>query len=178
MYLPRRLEGGLQRLHTGLTRPPPFELLELFPGERLLKYFVTGGAGFIGAHLVNRLLDTTQASVTVFDNFFTGFEQAPPLNPSANTDLSSHGTPLATGDSHDRCGVPGAFLLEVGISSSYHIAKFWGLTGHPRRAVAKRSKPARTSPRRPRRDPGATATVRSDAGAAEAAGGVRETRIL
>jgi poly(hydroxyalkanoate) depolymerase family esterase len=48
----------------------------------------------------------------------------------------AHGTPLAAGDSHDQCGVPGAFLLEVGISSSYHIAKFWGLTGHPRRAAA------------------------------------------
>jgi poly(hydroxyalkanoate) depolymerase family esterase len=40
----------------------------------------------------------------------------------------AHGTPLATGSSHGHCGVPGAFLLEVGISSSYHIAKFWGLT--------------------------------------------------
>jgi poly(hydroxyalkanoate) depolymerase family esterase len=50
----------------------------------------------------------------------------------------AHGTPLAAGDSPDRCGVPGAFLLEVGISSSYHIAKFWGLTGHPRPAPAQR----------------------------------------
>jgi poly(hydroxyalkanoate) depolymerase family esterase len=37
-----------------------------------------------------------------------------------------HGTPLAlTGD--DRCGAGGAFLLEAGISSTRHIARFWGI---------------------------------------------------
>ncbi len=36
------------------------------------KYLITGGAGFVGAHMVNHLLDTTAASVTVFDNFSTG----------------------------------------------------------------------------------------------------------
>ncbi len=41
-----------------------------------------------------------------------------------------HGTPLATGNGHDECGAAGPFLLEVGISSSYHIAKFFGLTPH------------------------------------------------
>ena len=41
-----------------------------------------------------------------------------------------HGTPLATGNGHDECGAAGPFLLEVGISSSYHIAKFFGLTAH------------------------------------------------
>jgi poly(hydroxyalkanoate) depolymerase family esterase len=41
----------------------------------------------------------------------------------------AHGTPLASGDEDDECGIPDIFALEVGISSSYHIAKFWGLTG-------------------------------------------------
>jgi len=40
-----------------------------------------------------------------------------------------HGTPLATGSSDQAYGETGPFLLEVGISSSYHIAKFFGLTG-------------------------------------------------
>jgi poly(hydroxyalkanoate) depolymerase family esterase len=38
----------------------------------------------------------------------------------------AHGTPLATA-THG--GTAGPFLLEVGISSSYHIARFFGLTG-------------------------------------------------
>jgi feruloyl esterase len=41
----------------------------------------------------------------------------------------AHGTPLATGKADEQCGTAGPFLLEVGISSSYHIAKFLGLTG-------------------------------------------------
>ena len=40
----------------------------------------------------------------------------------------AHGVPLATGEADDECGAAGPFLLEVGISSSYHIAKFFGLT--------------------------------------------------
>ena len=40
----------------------------------------------------------------------------------------AHGAPLASGgDGH--CGVPGPFVLEAGISSSWHIARFWGLAG-------------------------------------------------
>jgi poly(hydroxyalkanoate) depolymerase family esterase len=39
----------------------------------------------------------------------------------------AHGTPLATGTADDTCGAAGPFLLDVGISSSYHIARFFGL---------------------------------------------------
>ncbi|HEX6611048.1 MAG TPA: hypothetical protein VF051_09745, partial [Hyphomicrobiaceae bacterium] len=38
-----------------------------------------------------------------------------------------HGVPLASGDAN--CyGRPGPFFLEAGISSTWHIAGFWGLT--------------------------------------------------
>lgn len=40
----------------------------------------------------------------------------------------AHGTPLASGEADFECGVAGPFLLDVGISSSFHIAKFFGLT--------------------------------------------------
>jgi poly(hydroxyalkanoate) depolymerase family esterase len=43
------------------------------------------------------------------------------------TDMA-HGTPLGTGDNDERYGAQGAFLIEAGISSSYHIANFFGLT--------------------------------------------------
>jgi UDP-glucose 4-epimerase len=36
------------------------------------RYFVAGGAGFIGSHLTKRLLQDPAASVTVFDNFSSG----------------------------------------------------------------------------------------------------------
>ena len=52
-----------------------FQALDLSAGGGTIvkaKYFITGGAGFIGAHLVNHLLDATDADVTVFDNFSTG----------------------------------------------------------------------------------------------------------
>jgi feruloyl esterase len=40
----------------------------------------------------------------------------------------AHGTPLATADNENNYGATGPYLLEAGISSSYHIATFWGLT--------------------------------------------------
>jgi poly(hydroxyalkanoate) depolymerase family esterase len=47
----------------------------------------------------------------------------------------AHGTPLGVGDNDEPYGAQGAFLIEAGISSSYHIASFFGLTewiGQPR----------------------------------------------
>jgi poly(hydroxyalkanoate) depolymerase family esterase len=40
----------------------------------------------------------------------------------------AHGTPLGAADDDKRYGRKGPFMLEAGISSSYHIAKFFGLT--------------------------------------------------
>jgi poly(hydroxyalkanoate) depolymerase family esterase len=40
----------------------------------------------------------------------------------------AHGTPLGLAGSDERYGAEGAFLIEAGISSSYHIANFFGLT--------------------------------------------------
>jgi feruloyl esterase len=76
----------------------------------------------------------------------------------------AHGTPLATGPSDEHVGVPGDFLLDVGISSSYHIAKFWGLTGHPRAVPTRRSESASIVPAPPRQH-------NATAGTSGAAGG-------
>jgi poly(hydroxyalkanoate) depolymerase family esterase len=55
----------------------------------------------------------------------------------------AHGTPLGVGDNDERYGAQGAFLIEAGISSSYHIANFFGLTERirqPKPAVTAASK--------------------------------------
>ncbi len=59
----------------------------------------------------------------------------------AITDMA-HGTPLGLADNDQRYGVEGAFLIEAGISSSYHIAKFFGLTGWIPDAAKVAAKPA------------------------------------
>ena len=62
------------------------------------------------------------------------------------TDMA-HGTPLGTAANDQRYGMQGAFLIEAGISSSYHIANFFGLTEwirQPQR-VAKPALPPRAA---------------------------------
>jgi len=54
--------------YTSLSRFPPVTLLSTSKRKRIL---VTGGAGFVGSHLVDRLMILGH-EVTVLDNFFTG----------------------------------------------------------------------------------------------------------
>lgn len=54
--------------YTTLSRFPPVKLLAPQNRKRVL---VTGGAGFVGSHLVDRLM-LLGHEVTVLDNFFTG----------------------------------------------------------------------------------------------------------
>jgi poly(hydroxyalkanoate) depolymerase family esterase len=62
----------------------------------------------------------------------------------------AHGTPLGLADNEERYGAQGAFLIEAGISSSYHIANFFGLTKgihQPETAATPASRPpAKTIP--------------------------------
>lgn len=54
--------------YTTLTRFSPVKLL---PSSQRKRVLVTGGAGFVGSHLVDRLM-LLGHEVTVLDNFFTG----------------------------------------------------------------------------------------------------------
>jgi poly(hydroxyalkanoate) depolymerase family esterase len=58
------------------------------------------------------------------------------------TDMA-HGTPIGTAENDQRYGIQGAFLIEAGISSSYHIANFFGLTS----GVLQLQKVAKPAPR-------------------------------
>jgi poly(hydroxyalkanoate) depolymerase family esterase len=46
----------------------------------------------------------------------------------------AHGTPLGKAENDHTYGAQGAFMIEAGISSSHHIAKFFGLTDWIRKA--------------------------------------------
>lgn len=76
-------------------------------------YMVTGGAGFIGAHLTARLLGETGGDVTVFDNFSTG--QRWHLDPvSSNSRLR-----VVEGDARDLVELRAAMK---GIDTVFHLA--------------------------------------------------------
>ena len=84
-------------------------------------------------------LSTTPSAKTVVDGYprqVWSDEAGNELIESYSITNMAHGTPLATGAADDNCGAVGPFLLEVGISSSYHIVKFFGLTTGDVRHIA------------------------------------------
>ncbi|KZV39123.1 UDP-glucuronic acid decarboxylase 5 [Dorcoceras hygrometricum] len=58
----------------GITKPPPepspLRKAKFFQAN--MRILVTGGAGFIGSHLVDRLMQNEKNEVIVLDNYFTG----------------------------------------------------------------------------------------------------------
>jgi hypothetical protein len=61
----------------------------------------------------------------------------------------AHGTPLGLADNDERYGAQGAFLIEAGISSSYHIANFFGLTDWIRPVKEVANEPAKQVAKQP-----------------------------
>jgi poly(hydroxyalkanoate) depolymerase family esterase len=50
-----------------------------------------------------------------------------PLIEAFSITSMAHGVPLSTQAGRESCGIPGPFFLDVGISSTHHIARFFGL---------------------------------------------------
>jgi hypothetical protein len=48
----------------------------------------------------------------------------------------AHGVPIAWQSGAPRGGVPGPFFLVVGVSSTHHLARLWGLADEPASALA------------------------------------------
>jgi UDP-glucose 4-epimerase len=78
-----------------------------------MNILVAGGAGFIGSHVVDRLLRTTDATVRVFDNFSSGREWR--LEPH----LASARLTILRGDLKDLAAVTEA---TKGVQRVYHFA--------------------------------------------------------
>lgn len=60
--------------HSSTRKPPPSPspLRNSKFCQSNMRILVTGGAGFIGSHLVDRLMENEKNEVIVADNYFTG----------------------------------------------------------------------------------------------------------
>jgi UDP-glucose 4-epimerase len=79
----------------------------------MIRVFIAGGAGFIGSHMANHILATSNAAVTIFDNFSSGREW------HLASHLDSDRLRIVRGDLKDREAVTTA--LE-GSDRVYHYA--------------------------------------------------------
>ena len=88
------------------------------------------------SELVKQWLDVHHLPATPMSNgMVDGYPHQVWWNANGETIVESytitnmaHGTPLGVAENDERYGTAGAFLLEAGISSSHHIASFFGLT--------------------------------------------------
>jgi poly(hydroxyalkanoate) depolymerase family esterase len=69
-------------------------------------------------------------------------DKGEPLIEAFSIDGMAHGVPLGITTGGEGCGATGAFFLDVGISSTHHIARFWGLYG----AAVKKRRVAASAP--------------------------------
>ncbi|KMZ75134.1 UDP-glucuronic acid decarboxylase 5 [Zostera marina] len=70
LELPNGKSNGHVSIKTPPPSPSPFRNSKFFTAN--LRILVTGGAGFIGSHLVDRLMENEKNEVIVVDNYFTG----------------------------------------------------------------------------------------------------------
>jgi len=84
------------------------------------------------------------------------------------TDMA-HGTPLGDSGHDERFGEAGAFLIEAGISSSYHIANFFGLTDQIHQPKTAARETSKTKPKTTSRPVSKAAAEAASAAIAKAA---------
>jgi len=73
---PRALDSRVQRKYNRPFNCEDRAFAAAFIDTRMKRILITGGAGFIGSHLVDRLLDGGDARVTVVDNFSDFYDPA------------------------------------------------------------------------------------------------------
>ena len=83
------------------------------------KIVITGGAGFIGSHLAEKLLQSSDSEIVIFDSFRHG------ENSNLNEISSNSNVKLVEGDIRDKNQVEE--LLDEGVKVVYHLSSIVGI---------------------------------------------------